>query len=504
MTESSPSARTLVQTGIEGLDLLLYGGLVPNRMYLVEGDPGSGKTTLALQFLQAGARQGEAALFVTLSESEAELRASAESHGWSLEGIHIVEIAASEESLKPDARYTMFHPSEVELGETINKVLDEALQSKPTRLVFDSLSELRLLAQNPLRYRRQILALKQFFSRTQCTVMLIDDKTGDVGDTHLHSIAHGVISMERNSPDYGIMRRRLQVIKMRGSDFKAGYHDYAIHRGGVVVFPRLVAAEHKKRYRHESVSSGLKPLDDLLGGGLGRGTSTLIMGPAGTGKSTLACQFAVTAAARNEHSALFLFDERTDTVFERTTALGMGLEPLVAAGKISIRQIDPAELSPGEFAHLVRQEILEHQTRIVVIDSLNGFLNATPSERYLMLHLHELLTFLGQQGVTTMLLVAQHGVIGANVQGPIDTSYVSDTVIMMRFFEAMGQLQQSVSVIKKRTGKHERTLRPLSIRSGQGIVIGEPLREFQGIISGVPEYIGRALPSVEERNASGG
>lgn len=489
MNDLQSSQLNFVQTGVEGLDHVLRGGLVPHRMYLVEGDPGSGKTTLALQFLRAGVARGEKCLFVTLSESEEELLASARSHDWSLEGIDIVEIIASEESLKPDSRYTMFHPSEVELGETITKVLEHAERDQPVRLVFDSLSELRLLAQNSLRYRRQILALKQFFSRMHCTVLFIDDKTGDIEDTHLHSIAHGVISMERHSPDYGAMRRRLQVIKMRGSDFRAGYHDYSVQRGGVQVFPRLVASEHRSEVVRDVIKSGLAPLDALLGGGLSRGTSTLILGPAGTGKSTLACQFAVAASRRNEHAALFLFDESVATLFERSSGISMDVQGLVTTGGINVRQIDPAELSSGEFAYAVRRAVEKDKTRLVVIDSLNGFLNAMPSERYLTLHLHELLTYLGQQGVTTLLVMAQHGLIGDSVQGSIDASYLADTVVLMRYFEARGEVRQAISVIKKRTGRHERTIREFSIDSS-GIRIGEPVRAFQGVLTGSPQFIG--------------
>lgn len=497
MNEPHTNPPTLVETGIDGLDDVLRGGLPPNRLYLLEGEPGSGKTTLALQFLFEGVKRGQRCVFVTLSESEEELGASAQSHGWSLEGITVVEIIASEENLKPDSRYTMFHPSEVELGETIRTVLAEAERTKPARLVFDSLSELRLLAQSPLRYRRQILALKQFFSRQQCTVLLIDDKTGEGSDMHLHSISHGVISLERLTPEYGPMRRRLQVLKLRGRDFQTGYHDCQIQRGGVEVYPRLVAAEHKGAFASEAVKSGLEALDALLGGGLARGTSTLILGAAGTGKSTVASQYAVAAATRGEHASIFLFDETAATFLERSSGLGMDVQPLMSQGRLSLRQVDPAELSPGEFSHIVRRQVGREESRIVVIDSLNGYLNAMPSERFLTLHLHELLTFLGQQGVTTLLIMAQHGLVGGSLKVPVDASYLADTVLLMRYFEAAGEVRQAISVIKKRTGKHERTIRELRF-GDKGIVIGEPLREFQGVLTGAPTFIGQAFNAVRE------
>lgn len=483
MNQHGQTDPALVRIGVEGLDHILRGGVLPNRLYLVEGDPGTGKTTLATQFLIEGARAGESVLFVTLSESEQELRASAASHGWSLEGIRILEVLPTEESLAPDGRYTMFHPSEVELGETVKSVLAEVERTRPSRLVFDSLSELRLLAQNPLRYRRQILSLKQFFARQNCTVIFIDDKTGDAGDT-LHSIAHGVLSMERLSPEFGATRRRLQVLKMRGSDFRAGYHDLGIRQGGVEVYPRLVAAEHKTPYAREPIKSGLASLDDLLGGGLARGTSTLILGPAGTGKSSVASQFARAAAARGDHAALFLFDEAIATFMERSSALGMDMQGLVDSKRLALRQVDPAEMTSGEFAHAVRKVVERENSRLVVIDSLNGYLNSMPSERHLSLHLHELLTYLGQQGVTTLLLMAQHGLVGSNVNVPVDASYLADTVIVLRYFEVRGEVRKAISVIKKRTGRHERTIREIEIQDG--IQIGEPIREFQGVLTGAP------------------
>jgi len=477
---------SIVRSGIEGLDAVLRGGLTPNRLYLVEGDPGSGKTTLALQFLLEGVRSGETCLFVSLSESEEELGATAASHGWDLDGLHILEIVASEANLLPDSRYTMYHPSEVELSETTKSVLAEAARLKPSRIIFDSLSELRLLAEHPLRYRRQILALKQHFSRHGATVFFIDDKTSDDRDLQLHSLAHGVLSLERFTPEYGSSRRRLQITKMRGRAFSEGRHDYVIQRGGLLVFPRLVASEHRVPYDRKAVSSGLKALDDLLGGGLAKGTSTLVIGAAGTGKSSLSTQYACAAAARGERVSLFLFDESVATYLERSNGLGMSLAPMVHAGQIHMRQIDPAEMSPGEFTHEVRRSVQEQGTSMVVIDTLNGYLNAMPSERFLTLHLHEMLTFLAQQGVTTLMLMTQHGFLG-NTQVPIDASYLADTVLLLRYYEAVGEVRQAISVIKKRTGKHERSIREL--RLDDGFVVGDVIRGFRGVLSGVPEII---------------
>jgi circadian clock protein KaiC len=407
-----------------------------------------------------------------------------------------LEIIASEESLKPDARYTMFHPSEVELTETTKTVLAEVERTKPARLVFDSLSELRLLAQHPLRYRRQILAFKQFFSRRKCTVLVIDDQTAEGSDMHLHSISHGVIGLERRAPEYGVLRRRLQVAKLRGQEFREGYHDFRIVRGGVEVYPRLVAAEHPKPYPREPIKSGLDALDALLAGGLARGTSNLIMGPAGVGKSSVATQYAASAAANGDHAAVFLFDESAATLQERSAGLGLNLGPLMESGRFSVRQVNAAELSPGEFAHVVRQVVVKEQARIVVIDSLNGYLNAMPNEHFLMLHLHELLTFLGQQGATTLLILAQHGFAGGNVQVPIDASYLSDTVLLLRYFEALGEVRQAISVIKKRTGKHERTIRELYF--DKGIHVGRPVREFRGVLTGSPVFVGTDMNSEAE------
>lgn len=473
-------------TGIPGLDDVLGGGFTPNRLYLVEGDPGAGKTTLAVQFLMEGVGRGESGLYVTLSESAEELRSVAASHGWDIGGVHLFELAASLDSLQPDAQYTMFHPSEVELSETTRQVLAQVEATDPRRVVFDSLSEMRLLAQNPLRYRRQILALKQFFMGRRCTVLLLDDRTSEQHDLQLQSIAHGVLSLEQLAPEFGAERRRLRVVKMRGTQYRGGYHDFKIVPGGLEVYPRLVAADHPNTFKDEPVSSGIAQVDALLGGGLGRGTSALLMGPAGAGKSTLAMQYAVAAAERGENVAFFTFDESLNTLYSRAAGLGMPLERHVNSGRIAIKQVDPAELSPGEFAHLVRQEVeAGRNARLVVIDSLNGYLNAMPEERYLTIQLHELLTYLGQQGVVSLLIIAQHGLLGASMQTPVDASYLADTVVLLRYYETAGEVRQALSVVKKRNGYHERTIRDFRM-DDSGLHVGEPLREFHGVLSGLP------------------
>ena len=489
MTTDQAVAAAPVPTGIEGLDDILHGGLYAHRMYLIEGDPGAGKTTLALQFMREGVRNGETCLYVTLSESELELRAAARSHGWDLDGIDILELAVAEERLRADTAYTMYHPSEVELAETTKAVLVAAARLRPSRLVLDSLSELRLLAETPLRYRRQILALKHEFSRLDCTVFLIDDRTGGERDMHLHSLAHGVIALDRETPEYGTMRRRVEITKMRAQSFREGYHDYAIRHDGIEIFPRLVASEHEGRSLvRESVTSGLAPLDALLGGGLARATSTLVIGAAGTGKTSLASQFAWTSAQRGENAALFLFDESPETFRERSIGLGIDPEPMIRAGKLLLRRVDPAELSPGEFAHSVRRSVEQDGCRMVVIDSLNGYMNAMPSEKFLALHLHELLSYLGNRGVVTMLLLTHHGLIGSAPHVPVDASYLADTVIMLRYFEALGEVRQAISVLKKRTGIHERTIR--EIYFDHGIQIGEPIRDVHGILAGTTQLVG--------------
>lgn len=474
-------------TGIEGLDDVLRGGFTPNRLYLIEGVPGSGKTTLAMQFLMEGVRLGEPVLYVTLSETEQEVREVADSHGWSLDGITVRELVPSEESLRPDDQYTMFHPSEVELNETTKAILTDVERIKPARIVFDSLSELRLLAGNPLRYRRQILALKQFFAGRSCTVLLLDDLTGTIHDLQVQSLAHGVVRLEQLNPEYGAERRRLIVLKYRGVGFRGGFHDYIIRRGGLDVFPRLVAGEHRLPPVAEKLASGIAELDTLLGGGLEHGTSTLIVGAAGAGKSSLASQFVVSAAEKGQKAALFIFDESINTLLTRSAGLGIDLRKHRDAGTVTIKPVNPAELSPGEFAHAIRRAVEREGASVVVIDSLNGYLNAMPEERFLIIQLHELLTYLGQAGVATVLIGAHHGLIGGAMIAPVDASYLADAVILLRYFEARGEVRQAISVVKKRGGAHERTIREFRMEQGR-ISIGPPLRDFRGVLTGVPVF----------------
>ncbi|MBK9266071.1 MAG: circadian clock protein KaiC [Polyangiaceae bacterium] len=479
----------LCSTGISGLDDILRGGLPRNRFYLVEGHPGAGKTTLALQYLLEGAKSGERGLYITLSETQEELVEVATSHGWDLDTIATFELSAAEQQQANPLPNTVFYASEVELAHTMQVILQEVEKIKPSRIVFDSLSELRLLAQDPLRYRRQMLALKHYFAGRKCTVFLLDDKTANI-DHHVQSIAHGVISLDQVSPDYGITRRRLEITKLRGVNFRAGKHDYTIQTGGLEVFPRLIAAEHANDFDRSAVSSGVPALDTLLGGGLDRGTSTIIMGPSGTGKSNIAARFAVAAAERGENVASFIFDETIETYVGRAAGLGMNMR----TPNISMRQVDPAELSPGEFVAMLRQKVEQANTKLLIIDSLNGYLNAMTEERMLMLQLHELLTYLNKQGVVTILTLAQIGMLGIATRSPVDLTYLGDAVLLLRFFEHGGALKKALSVVKKRTGAHEETIRELSF-SGSKISVGEPLRAFKGILTGTPAFMGNAGPN---------
>jgi circadian clock protein KaiC len=481
-----------ISTGIAGLDDILGGGLDPDRLYLVEGTPGTGKTTLALQYLLEGSKKGEKGLYVTLSESEKELRTVAARHGWSLDALSIFELVPPEASLDPEREQTLFHPAELELSETSKLIFGRVAELKPFRVVFDSLSEMRLLAQNPLRYRRQILALKHFFSGRNCTVVLLDDLSSNANDLQLHSIAHGVVLLEQLALDYGAERRRLRVIKMRGIKFRGGYHDFTIQTGGIAIYPRLVASEHHKAFIGDRTKSGSAELDALLGGGLPRGTSALLIGGAGVGKSSVAITFAVAAAERGENSSIFAFDEGLGTLYARSAGLGIPLQAHVDAGRIHIQQIDPAEMSPGEFTHVVRRAVEQKNARIIVIDSLNGYLNAMPDERFLVLQMHELLSYLNQLGIVTIVVLAQHGLMGP-MQSPVDMSYLSDTVIMLRYFEAGGRVRRAISVVKNRSGIHEDTIREFQLTAG-GVTAGPPLTDFSGIFSGTPTYVGSPKP----------
>jgi circadian clock protein KaiC len=479
-----------LSTGIVGLDTILQGGLTPERVYLVEGNPGSGKTTLAIQFLLEGVRRQETGLYITLSETARELRAVAASHGWSLDGVSLFELV-NEDGLDLDAGQSVLYPSELELGQTTKNVMRQVDQMRPGRVVFDSLSEMRLLAQNPLRYRRQILALKQFFSMRNCTVLLLDDKTSEPGDLQLHSLAHGVISLDQTTQEFGRERRRLRISKMRGIKFDGGFHDFNIETGGIRVFPRLVAVGSGKRFDPTPQSTGSAGLDQMLGGGLTPGASTLLTGPSGVGKTTAAIQCALTALQRGEQVAYYLFDEGVATLVARSVRLGMDLLPYIDNGQLVIHHIDPAELSAGEFAWNVRQAVQERGARFLVLDSLNAYLQAMPGERFLLLQMHELLSYLGQHGVTTLLLLGQHGLIG-DMRSDLDLSYLSDGILAFRFFETRGQILSAISVIKSRTSNHERSIRELRLSEDRGLQVGAAICDFEGILTGIPTYRGAA------------
>ena len=471
--------------GIPGLDEILHGGLIPAHLYLIDGNPGAGKTTVALHFLREGTQAGERCLYVTLSETAEELKAGAHSHGWSLEGIELVELIADQSEFDADSQLTMFHPSEIDLTETTKKVLEAIERVNPQRLVFDSLSELRLLAQSSLRYRRQILAFKQFMVGRDCTVLMLDDRTGDATDTQLQSIAHGVISLDYKAPAYGRARRELQILKFRGSDFTSGFHDFVLRKGGLTVFPRLAAGEYLEFAARDFIESGVADLDRLLGGGIERGTSTLLIGPPGSGKSSIALQYAIAAARKGDHGAIYAFEETRSATLVRSRGLGLIFNEGTRPGEILVRQIDPAEISPGEFAHMVRDSVERDNARVVVIDSLNGYLNAMPADRYLTAQLHELLAFLSNRGVATFIVVAQNGMMGPTMQAPIDASYLADSVVLLRFFEHAGRVKKAISILKKRTGAHEESIRELTFDS-QGIHLSQPLLQLRGVLTGVP------------------
>jgi circadian clock protein KaiC len=478
-----------MSTGIVGLDNVLGGGLTPNRVYLIEGSPGAGKTTLALQFLLKGVAVGETGLYITLSETHEELLSVADAHGWDVEPLSIIELL-SDAGLDPEYEQSILHPAEVELGETVKNVIRQVDALKPVRIVLDSLSELRLLSQNPLRYRRQILALKRYFATRECTVMMLDDNTSDPNDLQLHSIAHGVISLDQLVHDYGGARRRLRIAKMRGIKFREGFHDFTLETGGIDVFPRLIAAEHHAPFASEPVTTGSPGLDAMLGGGLIPGTNALLIGPSGVGKtSTIVCCL-LAALRRGERCIYYLFDETLGTLLIRAKALGMDMSPYLESGLLTLRQIDPAEMSPGEFTSDVREAVEDDGVKYVAIDSLNAYLQAMPGERYLLLQMHEMLGYLNQRGIVTILVLGQHGIVG-EVQTDIDISYLSDVMVLFRYFEHQGEVLTALAAVKSRGSAHERTIRQFRLASG-GIEVGEALRDFEGVLSGLPTYRGES------------
>jgi circadian clock protein KaiC len=488
------------KSGIRGLDDILSGGFSRGHVFLVEGAPGTGKTTVALQFLLEGLKAGEKCLYVTLSETERELRDGAASHGWSLDdGIEVFELLPPESLLDSEQQQSLLYSSDLELGETTKQIFEAVERSRPDRVVLDSLSEIRLLAQSSLRYRRQILAIKHYFAKFNTTILLLDDLTADIADKTVHSVAHGVLRLEELAPGYGAERRRARVIKYRGVKFRGGYHDATITAGGMNVFPRLVASEYRSNFTRSKMSSGIPELDQLLGGGVESGSSTLVLGPAGTGKSLAAIVFVAAAVKRGEKAALFVFDEELGLLFSRMKGLGIDLETMQRSGKLFIEQVDAAELSPGEFAHLVRRRVDEDNIKTVVIDSLNGYQAAMPEENSLILHIHELLQYLNRRGAATFMTVAQHGLVG-DMKAPVDVTYLADTVILLRYFEANGSVRRAMSIIKKRTGAHESTIREYRI-DDHGLTIGQPLDGFQGVLRGVPVYVGGGQPLLEEQTA---
>ncbi|HEY0413829.1 MAG TPA: ATPase domain-containing protein [Allosphingosinicella sp.] len=481
--------------GIAGLDEVTAGGLTRGRLFLLEGSPGTGKTTIATQFLMAGAAAGESALYITLSETEDELRAGAASHGWSLDGIDIFELVPPESLLDDEQQQSLLYSADLELGETTKRIFQSFEQSKPDRVVLDSLSEIRLLAQSSLRYRRQILALKHYFARSGATVLMLDDLSSEANDRTMHSVAHGVVRLEQLSLEYGSERRRMRVVKYRGQRYRGGFHDFVIDTGGIRVFPRLISAEHRIAFRRDVLPTQSAELNALLGGGVERGSSTLILGPAGTGKSLLALGFVSNAVRRGEKAAMFVFDEELGLLFERARGLGIDLDSMVKSDRLIIEQVDAAELTPGELSERVRECVEENEARTVVIDSLNGYQAAMPGEHALILHMHELLQYLNRRGASTFLTVAQHGLVG-DMKAPVDVTYLADTVILLRYFEARGRVRRAISVIKKRTSAHEDTIREYRI-SSEGIKLGEPLTGFQGVLRGVPELIGEDTQLLE-------
>ncbi|MFI5230495.1 MAG: ATPase domain-containing protein, partial [Gemmatimonadales bacterium] len=488
--------------GVQGLDDVLGGGLPRNHLYLLDGEPGTGKTTLAMQFLLEGRARGERALYVTLSETAEELTSAATSHGWSVDGIVILELAAVQGE-KPDEVYTLFQPAEIELQHTVETVLAEVDRHQPDRVVFDSLSEMRMLARDPLRFRRQILMLKQFFVGRECTVLLLDDRSHPSGDLQLQSLAHGVILLEHVALEYGAERRKLQIMKLRGAPYRGGYHDFRIRTGGVEVYPRILRHTRQADEQVPTFSSGSKGLDALIGGRILGGTSTLLMGSAGTGKSIISMQYARQAATEGLKARVYMFDERITTALLRAKGLGIDAADALADGRLTLRQVEPTEMSPGEFAQDIVRAVEKEDVRLISIDSINGYLQAMPAERLLVIQVHELLSYLADRGVAIIMTLVQHGVFGAQIEGAAEVSYLADTVLLLRYFEYAGMVRRAISVVKKRDGFHEPTIREMAIDRG-GIRVGEPLKAFRGVLTGVPEYTGVSEPLMDSAKATTG
>jgi circadian clock protein KaiC len=483
-----------LKTGIPGLDDILHGGLPAGHVYLIEGNPGSGKTTFGMQFLLAGIAAGERALYVTLAESHTELEKTAASHNFDISGIEVFEVNPPELGSKSLEQYTVFHPSEVELADVMNSILERVRKAKASRIVIDSMSELRMLARDPLRYRRQIMTLKQFFMGQNTTVLLLDDRSGESTDTQLQSIAHGVLRMETLQREFGVIRRQLEIRKLRASAYREGFHDYVIRAGGLEFFPRLVVGEHsQKNVDGGLLPSGIPELDRLFGGGVARASSTLLLGPAGIGKSTVVAVYMASAAARGERSVIFAFDELTQSIMVRCRGLGIPLEEHIKKGLVRVELMDPAAISPGEFVARIRREVEENNCRLIAIDSLNGLFHAMREEHAVAVQLHDLIAYLNQSGVASFMVLAQYGVIGSHMTVPVDISYLADNVLLFRYFEAQGAVKQAISVVKRRSGPHERTIRELLIGDNK-IQVGMALSDFEGVLTGTPRYLGGVKP----------
>jgi circadian clock protein KaiC len=477
-------------TGVEGMDEILGGGFPCFSLYAIQGEPGSGKTTFALQFLMEGVKRGHKVLYITFSETKKELEKVARSHRWDLTKIDLMDLTLMEKLINPDEQNSLFHPSDIELNQVSELIMQKIDEITPTRIVFDSISEMRLLAETPLRYRRQILSLKQLLAKRDTTVLFLDDLSISGQDLQIHSIAHGVINLTRMDNEFGGERRRLRVMKLRGVSFIGGYHDFEIKTGGLIAYPRITSANHPAKVISGQLKSGSAELDSLLGGGLDRGTASLLIGPAGTSKSTLALKYALSATAKGEKAIFFTFDETIGNLCRRSESIGMKVSEEMEKGTIKIQKVDPAELSPGAFAGLIQKAVKEEGYSVVVIDSLNGYIQAMPQEEFLVLQLHELLAYLNNLGVVTIMTLAQQGMIG-NMNSPVDLTYLADTVVLTRFFEARGSIRKAISVIKKRTGSHESTIREFTVGT-DGLHVGVVLEDFEGVLTGVPRYNGKA------------